>query len=199
MNVFLTSDQHWGHRNILTYCNRPYQSVEEMNEGLISGHNSVVKPGDTVYHLGDFSLDKRAPEKVLHRLNGEHHLIIGNHDWCHPVHSKTNQTKRDKFRKMYFDAGFKTLELEGAIDIDGIPCLMSHFPYYDPNPQFDQRYPEFRPEDKGNILLHGHVHTSYKIRLSPKGTLMINVGVDQWDMRPVALEQIKALINNQSQ
>ena len=52
--IFWTSDSHYFHNNILKYCNRPFGSVEAMNEALVANWNSVVKPDDHVYHLGDF-------------------------------------------------------------------------------------------------------------------------------------------------
>lgn len=55
--IFFTSDQHYGHKNVITYCNRPFTSVEEMNDKLVEFHNqTVTKKDDLVYHLGDFSL-----------------------------------------------------------------------------------------------------------------------------------------------
>lgn len=199
MSKFFTSDQHYFHNNVIKYCNRPFNSVEEMNEELIRRHNSVVKPEDDVYHLGDFSLAKRAPEQILHRLNGIHWLkAVGNHDWCHPVHAK-NPSKLEKFQKLYLDAGFKTLDLESIEIIDSKQVLMSHFPYYDPNPEFDQRYPDYRPKDEGRTLLHGHVHCHWLTKFSPKGTLMINVGVDVWDYYPAKLEDIQDLIKDPKQ
>jgi calcineurin-like phosphoesterase family protein len=81
-NVWITSDNHWGHKNIIKYCNRPFSSVEEMNETLIDNWNSVVKSTDMVYHLGDFGFGK--PEYLLDifkRLNGSRKVLIkGNHD-----------------------------------------------------------------------------------------------------------------------
>lgn len=82
-NVFFTADEHYGHKNIIKYTNRPFSSVEEMNKTLISNHNSVVKPLDRVYHLGDFCLDGK-PEKYLNRLNGRHVFIKGSHDRLPP-------------------------------------------------------------------------------------------------------------------
>lgn len=76
--TFFTSDTHFGHENIIKYCNRPWATVEEMNEGIIENWNSVVKPGDTVYHLGDFSFAPAEP--FLDRLNGNIHLMVGNHE-----------------------------------------------------------------------------------------------------------------------
>jgi len=81
METFFTSDQHFGHANIIKYCNRPFSTVEEMNETLIENHNKMVTNNDIVYHLGDFSF-KSDPSKWLSRLNGKTHiLIIGNHDY----------------------------------------------------------------------------------------------------------------------
>ena len=191
--IYLTSDEHYHHKNILTYISRPYDSVEAMNEDMIIRHNSIVKPEDVVYHIGDFTLSRTAVTQILPRLNGIHHLIAGNHDACHPVMSKSPE-KLSNARQKYFDAGFKTIELEGSIKIGEFDCLMSHFPYYDPNPEFDQRYEKLRPRDEGKVLLHGHVHLCWKTKLSREGSLMINVGVDVNDYRPISVEEIEKLI-----
>jgi calcineurin-like phosphoesterase family protein len=80
---FFTSDHHFGHRRIIELNNRPFASIEEMDEALIERWNAVVGPDDVVYHLGDFSFGDQA--NYLPRLNGkEKHLVIGNHD---PKHS----------------------------------------------------------------------------------------------------------------
>lgn len=52
---FLTSDTHLGHKNIITYCHRPFKDTYLMNKAITENWNSVVKPEDTVYHLGDFA------------------------------------------------------------------------------------------------------------------------------------------------
>lgn len=81
MTVWFTSDTHYYHKNIIKYSNRPYKSVTEMNEALIANYNSVVKPEDDVYHLGDFGFaDQSLLANVVKRLNGNKRLILGNHD-----------------------------------------------------------------------------------------------------------------------
>ena len=70
-HIWVTSDTHFNHANIIKYCNRPFSSVEEMNETIIANWNKVVSQGDTVYHLGDFALgDKLLVLVLLECLNG---------------------------------------------------------------------------------------------------------------------------------
>jgi calcineurin-like phosphoesterase family protein len=78
ITVWLTSDQHFGHANIIRHCNRPFSDVYHMNEEIIQNYCSVVGPDDVVYHLGDFTLNN--PNKYLDRLPGKLILITGNHD-----------------------------------------------------------------------------------------------------------------------
>lgn len=83
--AFLISDTHFGHHNICKFLKedgtkiRPWDSVEEMNEEMIKRWNSVVKPQDKVYHLGDVVINRKALH-ILARLNGDKVLIKGNHD-----------------------------------------------------------------------------------------------------------------------
>jgi calcineurin-like phosphoesterase family protein len=81
-NRFITSDLHLGHRNILKYDGRPFHSIGEHDDVLISNWNEVVLPKDRVYCLGDivWYSDKEKVIEVLNRLNGKIHLIRGNHD-----------------------------------------------------------------------------------------------------------------------
>lgn len=80
--IFFVSDTHWWHTNIIKYCNRPFDTVEEMNEKLISNWNSVVNKEDTVFHLGDFAFCGPTKAKViLEQLNGNIILVKGNHDY----------------------------------------------------------------------------------------------------------------------
>ena len=79
--IYFTSDLHLGHANIIRHCNRPFSSVEEMDETLIRNWAKRVKANDTVYVLGDLMFrNQKSPEEYLSRLKGKKHLIIGNHD-----------------------------------------------------------------------------------------------------------------------
>lgn len=75
---FFTADEHYGHKNIIAYCKRPFKTVEEMNEILIDNHNAVVGRKDITVHAGDFCFPRR--EQYVRYLNGNHIFIRGNHD-----------------------------------------------------------------------------------------------------------------------
>ena len=78
MTVFFTADTHLGHKNIITSTNRPFESVAAMDSAIVKRWNERVTPQDLVYHLGDFAFDDHEP--YLELLNGQKHLILGNHD-----------------------------------------------------------------------------------------------------------------------
>lgn len=81
MNAFFSSDWHLGHANIIKYDNRPYKSVEEMNQAIIKVYNQTVKPEDSFYFLGDFCMgDHSKAESYLRQLPGNKFFIAGNHD-----------------------------------------------------------------------------------------------------------------------
>ena len=82
--IFFTSDEHYGHNKIIEYSNRPFNSVEEMDETIIERHNSVVEHDSLTIHAGDFTLWKNLEgihKKYISRLNGQHIFLIGSHDY----------------------------------------------------------------------------------------------------------------------
>lgn len=82
MNYWFISDTHFFHKNIIDYSNRPFSTVEEMNETIIKNWNDYVTPTDIVYHLGDFAMgtDFDSIISICGNLNGFIHLVPGNHD-----------------------------------------------------------------------------------------------------------------------
>ncbi len=187
--IWFTSDQHYWHENIIKYCNRPYANAAEMNESLIANYNQLVKPEDTVYHLGDFSMAFRPVETYVHRLNGTKHLIAGNHDFCSYLHKKSRTSDGHvMWTNKYIECGFTSVSTEGLITIAGQEVLMHHMPYNGDHGVND-RYTEHRPKDEGKWLLHGHLHGKYKTK-----DHMIDVGVDVWDFKPVSIDTIASII-----
>lgn len=82
MRYFYTADLHLGHARIIDFCKRPFATVEEMNETLVANWNRVVQKGDRVFVVGDFSMkmERTALRTLFDRLEGDKHLLIGNHD-----------------------------------------------------------------------------------------------------------------------
>ena len=79
--IYLTADQHYGHRKIIQYSNRPFKDLDEMNKVLKENHNKVVRPNDHIIHIGDFLFGKAYDLiRLLRELNGHHYLIDGSHD-----------------------------------------------------------------------------------------------------------------------
>jgi calcineurin-like phosphoesterase family protein len=190
-NTFTTSDNHFYHMNVIRYCQRPFTSIEEMNEIMITKWNETVMPNDIIYHLGDFSMAFRAVEVFTKRLSGTKILICGNHDFCHPAHKKSrNAENQEKWIQKYIDNGWAEVHMNGEFEIPGVANVnVNHMPYLEGNGQ-DIRHAKHRPNDDGRWLLCGHVHEKWAQRGK-----MINVGVDVRDFRPITFRTVVDLIN----
>lgn len=188
--IYFTSDLHMWHSNIIKYSSRPYETVEQMNEDFIMKWNSVIKPEDTIYCLGDFSFSGRSIELYSHRLNGIKKLIPGNHDPIHTYNKhqkkKTKQGFPNYWKEFYEKYGWEVLPLTYELKVPELGSIvLSHMPY----DCTDSRYTQFIPKDEGKYLLHGHTHAIEQIRGK-----QVHVGVDAWNYTPVSLEQIIQLI-----
>ncbi len=75
---FFTADEHYGHKNIIKHCNRPFNSLEGMDKTIVVNHNEVVGKNDTVIHAGDFAWKNAVYYRK--QLNGLHIFLRGNHD-----------------------------------------------------------------------------------------------------------------------
>lgn len=171
MAEWFTSDLHFGHANVIKYCNRPFDSVEQMDIELMHRWNRLIRPHDTVYILGDFSLcNKSRRKEIVSSLKGNKVLVRGNHDG----------DALDCKNVFDFVCERVTIRLAKKLNVE-----MCHFPYE----PIDERLHEKHPQDRGNFLLHGHVHQHWK----QKGR-QINVGVDVWDYNPVSKDEILRLI-----
>ncbi len=168
--IHFISDTHFGHANVIKYSKRPFLNVFEMNETLIQNWNRVVKPGDTVYHLGDFAFMKHTEiTKLGQQLNGSKHLILGNHD-KEIVKNKNKLTPTP----------FATIDTYKEIKHNNIKFVLFHY---------GQRV--WNKSHHGSIHLYGHSHGS----LPPHGR-SVDVGVDSAEItseyRPVSIDEVMA-------
>lgn len=135
--TFFIGDTHLGHSNILTFTDEHgkllrsgFNSIEEMNEHIITQWNNTVKPQDKIYHCGDVAFGKEALQ-LCNRLNGIKYLVMGNHD------RMANNEYARLFTKIY---GVKYMGRDDAI--------VTHVPVH---PTSLRRF---------KINIHGHVHTN---------------------------------------
>jgi len=175
-NRFWTSDTHFFHRNVLKFCRhtRLGDTVEEMNEILIQNWNENVKPMDIVYHLGDFSFGKKEQtEEILKRLNGQIHLIRGNHD---------NQFDSSLKNYLTWHGDYKEITKK----VLGEQVCMMHYPIE-----------AWKNQDYGSIMLHGHLHGGNSQHPISKIKNRMDVGIDtRTDMRLYSWEEIKLQLGN---
>ncbi|HEV3400971.1 MAG TPA: metallophosphoesterase family protein [Acidimicrobiales bacterium] len=186
MATWFTADLHLGHRNIIGYCRRPWPDVEAMNEALVGRWNDVVAPDDTVWVLGDVALGPIDETlATVGRLAGHKVLVAGNHDRCWAGHGRRSRRWVDR----YTASGFEAVH-QGAVTLEVADTTLTacHFPYRGDSHD-RERYVEHRPADRGQWLLHGHVHDRWR-----QWGRMINVGVDAWNFTPVPETDLAALI-----
>lgn len=165
-DIWLISDTHHGHKNVLTFTNkegnliRPgFSSVEEMDDLMVHNWNSVVKPGDRVYHLGDVYMGpSEYAHSVLNKLHGRKNLILGNHD----------EPSRDSILFKFFKK-VRLWRQFGEHDI-----LLTHVPVHESS-LFRVKY---------NV--HGHIHQNE----SPPGPYF-NVSVENINYTPIHIEDLK--------
>jgi len=163
--IFFIADMHLGHANIIKHCDRPFSSVEEMDEHLISAWNKSVRPNDSVYILGDLIFRSTAsPDSYLSRLRGKKHLILGNHD-------------KDWVKKVDMPQYFVSVERFAEISDGKHKITLCHYPLMSWNHMA-----------KGSYMIHGHLHNNREAFYFPMLRQMpnlLNAGVEINGYRPV--------------
>lgn len=172
-NIFLCSDHHLNHANILTFTtvdNKPlrsFESIQEHDEYIIEKHNSVVRPNDKVYFLGDVTFHKKNMP-LVGRMNGDKVLIKGNHDILEL-----------KEYLPYFR------DIRGCHQFDGM--FLSHVPIHE------------QSLGRWGCNVHGHLH-AYRVKTSFGAKVderYQSVCMEQLnDYTPISLEQLKSRIKN---
>lgn len=224
MKIFVTSDTHFNHKNIIEFCERPFSDVQEMNEKMIENWNKVVCKDDLVFHLGDFQMgDRKLIPETLKRLNGIIFLIRGNHDTkpsYFPLKAdhlvlhlpmiaswKTISVikKIANFFSGIFGDEIETEEEQLVAEGKSNKILLVHSPYE-----------KICQEESFSMVLHGHVHEKWFVR-NPGETvpsyekkdhktrdeehsaknILVNAGVDNGLKRfaPIELKELLLMID----
>ena len=171
-NLFFTSDHHFGHDNIIRFCNRPFADVREMNEALIERWNEKVKKNDVVYHLGDFALMyKENLETILKQLKGKIHLIEGNHEGAALQCRKYFESIRQ-----YHELKVKDPDCKNGVQ----RIILFHYAMR-----------TWRGEMRGNWHLYGHSHGNLP---DLPDRQCFDIGVDSHDFYPLEYEEVKAIM-----
>ena len=183
--IWFTADQHFGHANIIKFCNRPYGSVEEMDADLIRRWNGVVGQYDVVYHLGDFTLGGvEQARDYFSRLNGTVYIL--NNPWHHDK----------RWIGYYLDCSTKsgsTVLLRDPMEVlelkeytrENRPTALTLCHY--PLAEWDRKH-------YGAWHIHGHSHNNYT-----GDGLILDVGVDSAALwldayRPFSLQEIAEIM-----
>ena len=168
---FYIADLHFGHKNIIKFSKRKFKDVDEMDEIFIRRWNNKVDKDDDVYVLGDMIYKSKKPEKYLSRLNGNIHIIKGNHDmWL-------NSIDKNKYKNI------KSINQYLEINDNGRRVVLFHYPIMDWNGKF-----------RGTYHLHGHIHNNLSEALvfSRRTKNMFNVGIDIIG-EPMTLDELISL------
>lgn len=173
--IYITSDQHFGHANIIKYCDRPFDSVQQMDEAMIACWNEVVRPDDTVYVVGDFTLaNQEAALKYRKRLVGHKVFMPGSHDrWIHDA-GKPKQLTGTPFSEW---TGYWIEEIKHK----GHYITLCHYSM--------RSWPR---SFHGSLHCYGHSHG----RLPPHGRSM-DIGVDMNHFYPYSLDEIVSRLTKQ--
>jgi calcineurin-like phosphoesterase family protein len=165
-NTWFTADFHLGHANIIRYCNRPFTTVEEMDQAILERLNASAKPNDTLYFLGDFCMGGQA--RVLAYRQRIHckriFAVPGNHD--------------KQSRKMKNE--FSWLDNLAELSIHGHPIVLCHYALR-----------VWNRSNRGSWHLYGHSHGRLP---EVPNSLSMDVGVDTHDFRPWHYDEIAVIM-----
>lgn len=181
---WFTSDLHFGHRNVIKFCGRPFIDIKEMGEMLIKNWNDCVAKDDNIFVLGDvfWFNDRSSIKKVLRKLNGNIYVIPGNHDDCRVWRTVLSEDKElatrvhlmDSVTVLRFDYG----ELANVLEV-----FLCHYPL--------MTWPH---RDNKSVNLFGHIHskegsTGFDKDL-PLWEYQYDVGVDNNNYKPIEIVDI---------
>ena len=179
-NVWFTSDTHFGHENIIRFCNRPFINAAEMNAELIRRWRETVPDDGIIFHLGDFAHgSSRLWNDILNALPGHKYLILGNHDM--------------KAIRQGFMSHFELVTQQMTIRVGGQAIVLNHNPFLCYGGSYRDVWQLFGHVHSGPASHTGLDHPRLKM-LFPR---QYDVGVDNNDYRPISFADVKAKIDAQ--
>lgn len=179
-NVWFTSDTHFGHENIIRFCNRPFINAAEMNAELIRRWRETVPDDGIIFHLGDFAHgSSRLWNDILNALPGHKYLILGNHDM--------------KAIRQGFMSHFELVTQQMTIRVGGQAIVLNHNPFLCYGGSYRDVWQLFGHVHSGPTSHTGLDHPRLKM-LFPR---QYDVGVDNNDYRPISFADVKAKIEAQ--
>lgn len=194
--LFFTSDLHFGHKNILNFCQRPFTDVKHMEVSLINYWNSCVTNKDIAFILGDIFWfnNSRDIKRIFKQLNGQHiYVILGNH--CDP----------NVYEKLKNEGVF---EDRISVVSDVTTIILTRFDSEIPNKLYIgefvlSHYPllTWSHRDKGAINLFGHIHSgpkslcTFDLDLPLWKDSQYDVGVDNNNYHPIELNEVLKKLN----
>lgn len=171
--IYLISDTFFGRKNIIDIAKRKeFDSIESMNEELISRWNETVSEYDIVYHLGNFAWDPITATAVLKRLNGSIIFVKGNYD--------------DALEESLTNQGTAICYDGQILELPEYNAVLCHYPLEDWN-----------GKDRGSVHFHGHTLKDLSTDLSKMNR--VNVCVDCWNYAPICIDTILEIIKDYKQ
>lgn len=167
MTRYVTGDHHFDHANIIEYCDRPFNDVNEMNQAMQDNWGAAVDADDVVYYLGDIAMaDHDRIVNLTQSLSGQFVYLLGNHD---------DDLEPDS-------APFPTAETV-TIQHDGYRFLLTH-------------RPETVPDEWNHFIIHGHHHNNHPTEhpFFRADTKAFNVSVELTDYTPVPVTNLVRVI-----
>ena len=180
-NIFFTSDFHIGHKNVIRFDGRPFETVLEMHNTIIENWNSVVGEEDVVFYLGDLSFTNEESTKwFISQLNGKIYYILGNHDKFRDI------SRLGRFEKI-FEYGTEIFVKDEDVQRGYQQIILSHYAIINWN-----------RAHHGSWHLHGHSHQS--LAKNPNfdwyyQRKVIDVGCNGWDYTPISYTQLKDVMS----
>ena len=177
--VYIISDCHFGHFNIINLADRPFKDISGMAEAIIRNWNEAVLSEDIVYFLGDFAMGRHGLEsdtEIFNRLNGHKKMILGNHD----RHFNAYQGDSKVFKIKGNDLAIDYWRTVGFEEVFAQPIVLDNY--------FILSHEPINGLMKGQIFanIHGHTHN-----VSMTGGNYFNASVEVNNYRPVDFEYIK--------